>query len=151
MEVPGAGGTGSGVGAGGGACATAEHCGDAGSYGFVGLLGRNEVDVGVDAARRGDHAFPRDDLGGGTYLQRYSVHSVGVSGLADPGDPSIPDANVRLRYPPVVHDQGVGYDEVHRAFLTGRNALGHPLPDRLPTPEDRLLTGERQVLLDLYK
>jgi hypothetical protein len=49
--------------AGGRAGAAAEHGGDAAVERIVDLLGADEMDMAVDAARRDDLAFARDDLG----------------------------------------------------------------------------------------
>src|SRR3989449_6362785 len=59
------------------------------------------------------------------------------------------DADVGLHDPPVVHDDGVGDDDVEDAVGPGRPCrLTHPVADHLATAELRLLTSHGQVALD---
>ena len=53
-----------------------------------------------------------------------AVHDVRVAGLADRGDPAVPDAYVRLDDAPVVEDDRAGDDEVRRALRPGGDRLG---------------------------
>ena len=63
LHVPGAGRAGRGVGAGGRPGAAADHRRHARGEGRPELLRADEVDVGVDAAGRGDQPLGGDDLG----------------------------------------------------------------------------------------
>ena len=62
------------------------------------LVRRDEVDVGVDAAGGQDVPFTGQDLGRGADLEtrRDTVLDAGVAGLADRGDPSVANADVRF-------------------------------------------------------
>ena len=59
-----------------------------------------------------------DDLGRRADLEpgRDAVLDVGIAGLADRADAAVADADVRLDDAPVVEDDGVGDDEIRRAF-----------------------------------
>ncbi len=78
------------------------------------LLRADEVDVAVDAAGGDDHAFGGDDLGARADDDVHARLHVGVAGLADGADALAADADVGLDDAPVVEDQRVGDDQVHR-------------------------------------
>ena len=62
----------------------------------VGNLGREPVDVGVDAARRDDHPRRVDDRGRGVEHHVDAVHRVGVARPPDRDDPAAGDAEARV-------------------------------------------------------
>src|SRR5207247_893639 len=69
--------------------------------------------------------------------------------LTGNADAAVTDADVGLHDPPVVHDDGVGDDDVEDAVGPGRpRRLTHPVADHLATAELRLLTSHGQVALD---
>ncbi|ESU51923.1 hypothetical protein P376_0101 [Streptomyces sp. HCCB10043] len=154
-QMPGAGGDGGGLGAFGGAGAATDEGGDAAGERLVDEGGRDEVDVGVDRSGREQLPVARDDLGLGADHQVGvdAVHGVRVPGLADAGDPAVPDADVGLDDAPVVDDDGAGDDGVGRALGPGGAGLAHGLADHLAAAEHRLVArvsgAARAVLLDL--
>ncbi len=134
-DVVGAGRAGGGKGAGGRAGAAADHGGHAAVEGFFDLLRADEVDVGVDAAGRDDHAFGGDDLGAGADDDVHAGLHIGVAGLADGDDAPGLDADVGLDDAPVVEDQGVGEHGVARRPLRqGRWRWLWPMPSRMVLP-----------------
>src|SRR5215472_12172069 len=152
-QVPGPERAGRGGGAVGRPGAAADHRGDPAGQRRPGLLGRDHVDVAVDAPRRGHAALAGDHLGAGPddQARRDPVHDVRVAGLADADDAAVAHAQVCLDHA----EQGVQHhhvrdDQVERAVSgAGVWRLRHPVPDRLAAAEDRLLARHGQVRLHL--
>ncbi len=90
-----------------------------GRDGIVHLLRADEMNMGIDPARRqdfplaGNHLGPRtnDDIDAGLYIR--------IAGLADAGDPAIGNRHVRLNDPPMIDDQRIGNHRIHRALRPG--------------------------------
>src|SRR5258706_488515 len=82
-----------------GACpppAPANHGGDAAGDSFFDLLRRDEVNVGIDPARRQNLAFTGYDFGAGADDNVDAVLDVGIAGLADFGDVATLQADIGL-------------------------------------------------------
>jgi hypothetical protein len=133
----------------GGPGAAAEHGGDAGVEGVVDLLGADEVDVAVDAARGEDAALGGDDL------------RAGADGMVTPGCvsglPALPIAwmrpSRRRRRPcrrPVQSRIRALVSTVSAApFGAGELGLAHAVADDLAAAELDLLAVGGEVALDL--
>src|SRR5690606_35961343 len=107
------------------------------------------VDVGVDAAGGDDLALGGDDLRARADGDDHAGLDVRVAGLADGVDAAALDADVGLHDSPVIDDDGVGDDRVHRAFTVGSLPLAHAVADHLAAAELDLLAIEGGVALDL--
>src|SRR5690606_22014116 len=94
-----------------------QHGGDAVVHRLEDLLGRDEVNVGVDGASRGDQMLSSHYFGGRAddQFRIDTHHGIGIAGLADFHDAAVLDANVTLDNAPVVQDQRVGDDQIQRA------------------------------------
>ena len=103
-----------------GAGAAAQHGGEAGVERLLDLLGRDEMDVAVDSARREDAALACDDLGRRADDEGDARLRVGVARLADAGDAALLEAHVGLVDAGVIDDQRIGDDGVHGALRTRR-------------------------------
>ena len=81
-------GAGCGASAGGGAGPAADHRGQPGGDGFMGLLRANKMNMGIQSASGENQAFSRDDFGG--HANDHSIgdagHHIRISGFADAGD-----------------------------------------------------------------
>ena len=113
---------GGGIGARGRAGAAADHGRDAGGKGVLDLLWADEMDVPVDAARRDDAAFRRDDLGrrANRHAWRDAALHEWVARVADGGDPAVFDPDVC--FDDALHgveDEGVRQNEVERFGVEG--------------------------------
>ena len=126
LHVPGAGGTGGGVGAVRRACSAADHGGHSAVQGTVHLLGRNEMNVGIQAACRHNQSLARQRLGGcpHRHARGNTVHYTGISRFADAGDFSVLDADISLENSRVIHHQCIGD---HQIQITGRAGGFHRL------------------------
>ena len=143
-DVPRTGGDGGGLAALGGAGAAADHRGDAAAERLVHDLRADEVHVAVDTAGGEDLAVAGDDLGGRTDHQ-IGVdprHRVGIAGLAERDDASVPNTDVRLDDSPVVDDHHAGDHGVGGALGAGRATLPHGLAQHLSAAEHRLVAGQ---------
>ena len=72
-----------------------------------------KVDMAVEPARSQDTAFARDDFGARADDDIDAGLSVGIAGLADPGDTPIFQTHIGLVDARVVDDQRIGDDRVH--------------------------------------
>ena len=115
----------------------------------VDLLRADEVDVRVEAAGGEDPPLAGDDLGARADDDRHAWLGVGVAGLADRGDPPVPQPDVGLVDAGPVEDQRVGDDRVDRALGARGLRLAHAVADRLAAAELHLLAVDGQVALDL--
>ena len=70
----------------------------------------------VDAAGGDDLALGRDHLGARADDDVDAGLDVGIAGLADGGDATVPEADIGLHDAPVVDDEGVGDDGVDGAL-----------------------------------
>ncbi len=144
-QVPWAGGAGGGVGPGRRASAAADHGGDAAHQGLFDLLRTDEVDVGVDAAGREDHAFAGNHFGAGADGDGHIGLDVRVAGLADGRDAPVLEADVGLDDAPVVDDQRVGDQRVHH--LRGQQlALAHAVANHLAAAKLHFFTVGGEIL-----
>ena len=108
--------------------------------------GRDEVDVAVDRAGRGDEAVAHDRLRVRADRQVDAVADGVVAGPADADDPPVLDADVRLdRAEDRVEDERPRR-RPHRAPSRDAPTLGRPRPDRLGVAPDRLVAGGLAVL-----
>ena len=148
-DVPGTWRAGGGVGAGRRPRAAADHGGDAAGEGFFHLLGADEVDMGIDAARGQDLAFAGDDLGAGPDDDVDAALDVGIARLADFRDAPACQADIGFQDAPMVDDHGVGDDGVDGALRARGLGLAHAVADHLAAAEFHLLAIGRAILLDL--
>src|SRR5918999_5451641 len=141
LEVPGAWGTGRGVGSSRRPRAPADHRRYPRHQGLLHLLRADKMDVRVDTAGGKYQALASDDLGPRANDDIDVGLHVRVTGLADGGDASHFDAEVRFDDPPMIHYQRIGNDRIHRLGRTAL-ALAHAVPDHLAAAElDLLATG----------
>ena len=148
-DVPGTGGTGGGVGARGGSGAAANHGGHPRGNGGLNLLGADEVNVGINAARREDHPFPGDRLGAGANDDVYIVLNVGIARFANFDDAALFNAHIGFDDAPPVQNQGVGNHGVHRPIGAGNGGLAHAVADHLAAAKLDLIPIGCEVLLYL--
>src|SRR5207248_1623469 len=145
-EVPGARRAGRRGGAGGRAGAAAEHRRDTAVKRFLGELWANPVDVRVDAAGRHDAALAGDDLCARADHDIDAGLDIRVTGLADPADPAVADADIGFDDPPMIEDHGIGNDRVDGALGAAPLALPHAVADHLAAAELDLLAVGRAVV-----
>ncbi len=110
----------------------------------IDLLGRDEVNMAVDAARRDDHILAGDDLGSGAHHQFGidALHRVGISRLADFDDAPIAYADVAFDDAPVIDDYSVGDDKIEDAFVVApRMVLFCPMPSRMTLPPPNVISS----------
>ena len=150
-EVEDAGRAGRGVGAARRARAAADDRRDAGGESLGDLLGRDEVDVRVDAAGRDDQALRRDRVGrhADDHAGRDPGHRVGVARLADAGDAAVLDADVGLADAGPVEDQRVRDHAVERVGIAAADRLALRVAQHLAAAELALVAVGRRVRLDL--
>ena len=86
-------------------------------------------------------ARPDDDVDTGL--------GVGISGLANAGDPAVLQTDIGLDDAPVIDDQRIGDHGVDRAFGARTLALSHAVADHLAAAELHLLAIEGEILLHL--
>ena len=115
LYVPSAWCAGGGKGARGRASATANHGGDAAGQGLFNLLGGNEVNVRVNAARRDNVAFATDHFSAGANDDVNAGLCIGVACFADGHNAAVFQTNVGLHNAPVINDQCIGHDGVYGA------------------------------------
>ena len=143
LHVPGTGGTGGGVGAVCRARSAADHGGHSAVQGAIHLLGRNEMNVGIQAAGRHNQSLARQRLGGSTHRhpRGNAVHHAGISRFADAGDFPVLDADISLENSRVIHHQGIGD---HQVQITGRaggfHRLTHAVSEGLAASEFALVS-----------
>src|SRR5947209_1246896 len=134
--------------------ATANHGGNAVRNRLEYLLGSDEMDMAVDASRRHQHIFARDDLGARTYHQFrvYSLHRIGVASFTNLHDTPILNANIAFHDAPVVDNQRVCDDEVERAvrrLTCGTTALPHTIANDLASAKSDLVAIHGEIFLYL--
>ena len=153
LDVPWTWRAGGSEGARGGARAAAHHGGHPAGQRFFDLLRADEVDVRIDAAGGDDVPLAADDLGARADDDVDAALHVRVARLADGHDTPALEADVGLHDAPVVQDQRVGHDAIHRAFGARALRLRHAVADRLAAAELDFLAvaagAQRVVLLDL--
>src|SRR5437870_12864478 len=109
------------------------------------------MDVRVDATRREDPSFPRDDLCRGAYFHAgsHAVHDAGISSLADGSNPSVADCNIGLVDSGVIEDQRVGDHQVGSAPGPCRfGRLAHAVADDFAATEFHFITIDRPIGLN---
>ena len=148
-EMPGAGGAGGGEGARRRACAAAQHGGDARHEGLLDLLGADEMDMGVEAARREDLALARDDLRAWANENVDPRLDLGIARLADFRDAPVAQADIAFHDAPVIKHDHIGDDRVHGAIGAGGLGLAHAVANDLAAAEFHLFAIDGEILLDL--
>ncbi len=110
---------------------------------------REQVDVGVDAARRRDEPLAVDDGRPGADHDVDAVQGVRVAGPTDRDDPALADADRRLADPEDrVEEQAAGDDDVARRGRRDRGQV-HAVPGRLAEADEQLVAAPRVVDGDL--
>ena len=94
--------------------AASQHGGDARHQRFVDLLRADEVNVRVEAARGDDLAFRRDDLRARPDDDIDIRLDVRIAGFSDSGDPPVADADIGFHHAPVIENDRIGDDGIHR-------------------------------------
>ena len=129
--------------------AAAQHGGDARVQRVFHLLGADEMDMGIHAARGQDAPLARDDLGSGANDDGDTGLGVGIARLADGCDQPVAQADIGLVDAGMVDDQRVGDDRIHRPTGAADLALAHAIADHLAAAELDLFAVGGQVTLDL--
>ena len=132
--------------------AAADHGRDAGIQRTVHLLRTDIVNVRINRAGGDNQILARERLGGGTHRHArcHAVHEVGIARLADSGNFSVLDADIRLINAGIVQNQRVGNHQIQHAVRAARlDGLSHSVPKRLAAAELRLLAVGGQILLHL--
>ena len=96
------------------------------------------MDMGIDASRRYDHPLACQRFCGRSHGHSRSdpIHDGRISGFADPFDFSGFDSDIRLHDSGIVHDQGIGDDQIQiPVAAAGLHGLAHAVPDGFPAPE----------------
>ena len=128
------------------------------------MLGGNEVNVAIDAARREDHVLARNHFGTRAYnkLRVYPGHRVGIARFAHLHNATIFNANIPFDDAPVIKNQRVGDDQIKRALSLsiagGTAALAHSIADDFAAAKGNFVAidgevgrdGGRQVQRDLH-
>src|SRR5206468_10276332 len=122
----------------------ADHRGHAGHQRVLDLLGRDEVDVRVDGARRQQATLAGDDLRAGSDHDVDAGLHVGVAGLAEADDAPAAHADVSLHDAGGVHDDGVGDHQVG-GFGAAALALPHAVANDLAAAELHLFAVDSVV------
>ena len=108
------------------------------------------MDMHVEAAGGDDLAFTGDHFGTGTDDDRDAGLDIGIAGLADGGDPPVPDADIGFDDAPVIDDQRVGDDGIDGAVPARHLRLAHAVADDLAAAELHFLAVDRVVGFDLH-
>ena len=108
------------------------------------------MNMRIDPAGRQDLAFAGNHLGSRPDDDIDTGLNIRIARLADPGDAAVGDPDVRLDDTPVVDDQRVGDDRIHRALRLGKLRLAHAVTDDLATAELHLLAVDGEILLHLH-
>ena len=90
------------------------------------------MNVGVKSTRRQNFALACADLGAGSNDNGDTRLDIGISGLADPEDASVAQADVGLDDTPVVDNQSVGMTVSTAPFA--RVTCDWPMPSRMTLP-----------------
>ena len=117
-QMPGTRRAGGGIGAGGRSGAAPDHRGHPRHQGLIHLLRADEMDMGVDTSGGDDHAFAGNHLGTRTDDDVHTGLHIGVASLADGRDAPALETDIGLDDAPVVDDQCIGDDRVHRVART---------------------------------
>src|SRR5688572_4398229 len=131
--------------------ATNQRC-HSGVERFGNLIGRNEVNVGVDAAGGKNLTFSREDLCRSADFHAWSdaIHDSGVARLANGGDAAVTYGDIRLVNSRVIQDERVGDDKVWGAACSRRfGRLSHSVANDLAAAKLHLVAIPRMVALDL--
>ena len=103
--------------------------------------------MAVDGTGRGDQAVAHDGLGVRPDGQLDPVADARVAGAADPDDPSVLDADVRLEDPEHrIDDERAGKDRIE--LRRRRPPLGRAWPQGLAVAPDRLVAWRLPILAD---
>ena len=126
-DVPGARSYGGAIGAVGWADTTAKEGGYTVGQCVIGLLWRDQVNVGVDPGSGQNQVFAGDGVGAHTHHQArcYTIHGARVTAFADTGNFTVADANVGFDHAlNRVNDGDVGDDQVQHAVVAGQGVVG---------------------------
>ena len=129
--------------------AAAQHGSDAGHECLLHLLRADEVDMRVETARgdnlalAGNHlcAWPDHDVDAGL--------DVGVARLSDRGDAVALKPDVGFYDAPVIENERIGDDGIHRPLSVADLALAHAVADHLAAAELDLLAISAEITLHL--
>ena len=101
-------------------CATSNHSCDAAKKGVFNLLRSNKMNVGIDAACRGDESCTTMHFGGcaNDHIGRNAVHRIGVSCLANAHYSPVFDTNIRFKNARMVNNHCARYHKIQYAFVT---------------------------------
>ncbi len=133
----------------GGARATTNHgCYPTGQRFFY-LLGTDEVDMGVDSARGGNHPFSGNHFGTGPNHNRDAGLDVGVACFADGVNMSVFNADIGFyNASDGIDDECIGDDGID-AVGADALALPHAIPNDFATTEFHFLAENGEVVLHL--
>lgn len=124
-----------------------QHRSDAIHHRIFRLLGRDEVDMGIDSTRSQNHVLTGYDFRRRTDRQRDVRLDVGIARFADPGDLPVLQADVSLDDAPVVDDYRVSDDRIHHLVVIVLR-LPHAVAYHLAAPEFHFLAISGEILLD---
>src|SRR5690606_33419762 len=105
--------------------AATNHRGHTTGEGLFNLLRGNEVNVGVNAARRHDVAFAGNDFRAGANDDVNPGLRVGVACFANGSNAPTFEPNVGFDNAPVVHDQRIGQHRIHGTLFSAALTLCH--------------------------
>ena len=132
--------------------AAAHEGGEAGGQGMVHQIGRLEVDMDIDAARRGDQAFTVGDDGRRSTDQSGidAIHDSRIARLADPGDTAFAHADVGLHDSDhgVEHESVVNDEIEGSAVVAGAGIHSHAVAIALAGPRGQFVTRHETVIGD---
>lgn len=134
-----------------GSCSTSKHSRDAGSDGFLSLLGTDEVDMGIETTRSNNAMFACNHICAVSdhEVGIYAIHHVRVSSLAHARDYAVFDTNIGLVYPCPVDYQGIRNYSI-QTFVVGPSAcLTHAFSQSLAAPKRAFITVPRHIFFDL--
>ena len=117
------------------------------------LLWADKVDMGIESTSGQDQTLASDRFGRHTdhHLFIHSGHHIGVTGLADPRDTAILDADVGLVDAVIIDHQGIGNYQVECICLGDTRGLTHAIPQHLAATKLALVAIDGVVLLNFER
>jgi hypothetical protein len=108
------------------------------------------VDVRVDPAGRQNEPFTCNRFRRHTHEQsrRHAGHDVRITGLADPGNAPVLDADIGLANAGPVDDERIGDHAVERGLVGNARGLPHAVAQHFAAAELALVAVNGGVLLD---
>ena len=143
--------------AGGGECAmrrasaATEHGGDARRQRFFDLLRADEMDMHIKPARGQDAPFTGDDFRPRANDDVHIGLRIRIARLANRGNPPTAKPDIGFHHAPMIQDQRIGDDRIHRAIGACHLRLTHAIANHLAAAEFHFLTIGGQVALNLDK